>query len=84
MLDGLESLGQNVAGYWPGRGRLATRIVVVTAHYDHLGRVELLAAGLPDSLSFFPGANDNASGMAGSAQFASLMRTSANSIIEVG
>ncbi|MFT5232106.1 MAG: hypothetical protein ACI9UK_000429 [Candidatus Krumholzibacteriia bacterium] len=61
--DGLNTAGRNIAGYWPGRGRLESEIVVVSAHYDHLGRVEPLAVGLPDSVSYFPGANDNASGV---------------------
>ncbi len=44
---------RNVLGMIPGKGR---KWIMVTAHYDHLGRMG------PDVL--FPGANDNASGVA--------------------
>ena len=46
---------QNVIGYLPSKNRRA-ETVVVTAHYDHLGRMGKDA--------YFPGANDNASGTA--------------------
>lgn len=60
--DGEPSV--NVLGMLPGRGDLADRWVVLGAHIDHLGRVdpgsgEDLAAG-----SYYPGAGDNASGVA--------------------
>ncbi|CAN5632176.1 hypothetical protein BH11BAC2_BH11BAC2_18110 [soil metagenome] len=45
---------QNVVGYIPGNG-MADSLLVVTAHYDHLGRM--------GSKTYFPGANDNASGI---------------------
>ncbi|HQV01525.1 MAG TPA: M28 family peptidase, partial [Bacteroidia bacterium] len=44
---------QNVIGYLPGN--ISDTFMVVTAHYDHLG-------GMGDKV-FFPGANDNASGV---------------------
>lgn len=44
---------RNVLGMLPGKGK---KWIMVTAHYDHLGRMG------PDVL--FPGANDNASGVA--------------------
>lgn len=47
---------QNVAGMLPARRASADSFLLVTAHYDHLGK-------LGDS-AFFPGANDNASGVA--------------------
>lgn len=44
---------QNVVGYLPSKRKRA-KTIVFTAHYDHLG-------GMGDA-TFFPGANDNASG----------------------
>lgn len=44
---------QNVIGYLPSKRKRA-KTIVFTAHYDHLG-------GMGDA-TFFPGANDNASG----------------------
>ncbi|MEN8007185.1 MAG: M28 family peptidase [Candidatus Krumholzibacteriota bacterium] len=57
--------GRNVAGILPGQGRLAGRYVVVGAHYDHLGRVTPAAgpADPPATGDYYPGANDNASGV---------------------
>jgi aminopeptidase YwaD len=46
---------QNVAGYIPGTS-CSDSFLVYTAHYDHLG---MMGKGV-----FFPGANDNASGVA--------------------
>ncbi|SDX82479.1 M28 family metallopeptidase [Hymenobacter psychrophilus] len=46
---------QNVVGYLPGTAR-SDSFVVVSAHYDHLGRL--------GRDTYFPGANDNASGVA--------------------
>lgn len=45
---------QNVAGYIPGISKVDSTIVIV-AHYDHLGK---MGKGV-----YFPGANDNASGV---------------------
>lgn len=58
--------GLNVAGILPGSGPLAGRYVVVGAHYDHLGRVDpTVGAEAPATAGeYFPGANDNASGVA--------------------
>jgi hypothetical protein len=58
--------GRNVAGLLPGHGSLSGRFVVVGAHYDHLGRlvVDGPAAAVPASGEYYPGANDNASGVA--------------------
>jgi hypothetical protein len=47
----------NVAGLWPGEGPLAHEVIVVSAHYDHMGRDR---AG-----EIMNGADDNASGTAG-------------------
>jgi hypothetical protein len=57
--------GRNVAGVLRGSGRLAGRYVVVGAHYDHLGRVVPADGQAPSPArgDFYPGANDNASGV---------------------
>jgi hypothetical protein len=57
--------GRNVAGILRGSGRLAGRYVVVGAHYDHLGRVTPAEGPAPSPAmgDFYPGANDNASGV---------------------
>ena len=61
-LAGLE--GRNLAGILPGKGDLADRYLVVGAHYDHLGRVEgIEVTALPEPGQYYPGANDNASGL---------------------
>lgn len=49
---------QNVIGVLPGQGPLAQQWIVVGAHYDHLGAVQVSA----DSMVVFNGADDNASG----------------------
>ncbi len=52
-----QATAQNVLGVLPGRSAaLSGEVVIIGAHYDHLG-------ALPDG-SFYPGANDNASGVA--------------------
>lgn len=58
--------GRNVAGFMHGSGRLAGRVVVVGAHYDHLGRVTPADGPAPPPAKgdYYPGANDNASGVA--------------------
>ena len=53
MIQNYES--QNVMAYIPSKKKCA-KTVMFTAHYDHLGRM--------GSNTFFPGANDNASGTA--------------------
>ncbi len=57
--------GRNVAGFMRGSGRLAGRVVVVGAHYDHLGRVKPADGPAPPPAKgdYYPGANDNASGV---------------------
>ena len=49
-----DILSQNVIGMIPGKR--TDSIVMITAHYDHLGKL--------GKKTFFPGANDNASGVA--------------------
>jgi hypothetical protein len=53
--SGMERIrSQNVIGMIPGK-EVPDSFLVVTAHYDHLGKLEH---------AIFPGANDNASGIA--------------------
>ncbi len=54
----------NVAGILPGRGALANEIVVLGAHYDHLGYGGE-GSTKPNVRAIHPGADDNASGTAG-------------------
>lgn len=57
--------GRNVAGVLPGEGDLAGRFIVIGAHFDHLGLVDPEGAtGLPGPEDYYPGANDNAAGVA--------------------
>ncbi|MGD9547053.1 MAG: M28 family peptidase [Candidatus Krumholzibacteriia bacterium] len=57
--------GRNVAGILPGDGALAGRFIVIGAHFDHLGLVDPAGAtGLPGPEDYYPGANDNAAGVA--------------------
>ena len=57
--------GRNLAGLRRGTGRLAGRWIVLGAHHDHLGRVEPAPPGAspPAADAYYPGANDNASGV---------------------
>lgn len=55
----------NVAGVVPGSGELADEVVVVGAHYDHLGFGEVGSMAEDDQPQLHPGADDNASGVAG-------------------
>ncbi len=62
-LSGL--LGRNVAALLPGSGDLKDRWIIVGAHHDHLGLVDPGAGGgLPGPADYYPGANDNAGGVA--------------------
>jgi len=54
----------NVLAQAPGRGDLAGRWLVIGAHLDHLGRVDAAAVGVPEVGEYYPGAGDNASGIA--------------------
>lgn len=56
--------GVNVGGALPGAGALASRWLVVAAHLDHLGAVDPAPAAVPVAGGYYPGANDNASGVA--------------------
>ncbi len=69
-------IDRNVAGILPGSGDLASRFIVVGAHYDHLGRVEPAsgATSIPGPTEYYPGANDNASGVTVVCELVELMR----------
>lgn len=56
---------RNVAGILRGAGSLASHYVVIGAHLDHLGRVVPTGddAPPPGPEGYYPGANDNASGV---------------------
>jgi Tol biopolymer transport system component len=55
--------GVNVAGRIPGRGALANDVVVIGAHYDHLGHGGR-GSMRPNDTAIHNGADDNASGTA--------------------
>lgn len=78
--DDLAGLtGRNVGGVIPGAGALSGRWLVVAAHLDHLGTVAPPApgAGLPGAADYYPGANDNASGVAITHELARRLRMGA-------
>ena len=53
----------NVAALLPGVGALADQVIVVGAHYDHIGYGEI--GSRTEARVIHPGADDNASGTAG-------------------
>ncbi len=55
----------NVAAALPGRGPLANEVVVVGAHYDHIGYGDIGSRTKSDKKVIHAGADDNASGTAG-------------------
>ena len=55
--------GQNVAGILPGRGKLKDDVIVIGAHYDHLGYGGK-GSMRPNDSAIHNGADDNASGTA--------------------
>ncbi len=59
-------VSRNVVGSIPGRGALADRWIVIGAHLDHLGRsgVAVAEPAADDAGAYYPGANDNAAGVA--------------------
>ncbi len=66
LQEPLSGKGQNVAGLLPGSAGSEQPIILLTAHYDHLGDGRLLrsSAGLGEIGQVHPGADDNASGVA--------------------
>jgi aminopeptidase YwaD len=64
-----KTISQNVIGFL--KGRVASdSLLVISAHYDHLGRM--------GKNTYFPGANDNASGVALLLQLAKHFSTNEN------
>jgi aminopeptidase YwaD len=62
--------GKNIVGMIPGTDPLLSKeVIVIGAHYDHLG-FEILPSGTKRN---FPGADDNASGVAGMLEIARLV-----------
>ena len=59
--DPAGGTGRNVLGWLPGEGALAERVLVIGAHYDHLG-LQLADDGRT-VLGVYHGAEDNASGV---------------------
>jgi aminopeptidase YwaD len=59
--------GRNVLGWIPGYGEVANEVVVIGAHYDHLG----LAYDNGEVTGIYNGAEDNASGVASVLQIVS-------------
>jgi hypothetical protein len=60
------TITQNIVGYLPGSdSRLSEEVIVVGAHYDHLGfGGPGSGSRMPDTVAVHPGADDNASGVA--------------------
>ncbi len=67
--------GENIAAILPGRGSLASEVIVLGAHYDHLGYGGE-GSMKPNVHAIHPGADDNASGDAGVMNAAELLRDS--------
>ena len=65
--------GENIAGILPGKGALANEIVILGAHYDHLGYGGE-GSMKPNVKAIHPGADDNASGTAGVLSAAAIVR----------
>ncbi|HEX7010944.1 MAG TPA: M28 family peptidase [Phycisphaeraceae bacterium] len=63
QLEHPRAAAHNVAGLIPGSGALRDQLIVIGAHYDHLGYGQI--GSLADSPALHPGADDNASGVAG-------------------
>jgi Tol biopolymer transport system component len=61
-VDPIETPAENLAGIIPGRGALAREIVVIGAHYDHLG-MGGEGSMQPNVTAVHNGADDNASGV---------------------
>jgi len=65
---------KNVVGILPGKGRLVGQVVVVGAHYDHLGLGECSALDPDSAGKVHNGADDNASGTASVMEIARAIR----------
>ena len=55
----------NIGGLLPGAGDLAGQVVVIGAHYDHIGYGDIGSRAPERRGEIHPGADDNASGTAG-------------------
>ncbi|MEZ6243136.1 MAG: M28 family peptidase [Phycisphaerales bacterium] len=64
----------NMGAVLPGRGDLADEYVVISGHYDHIGRGEWGSLAPDRAGEIHPGADDNASGAAGVLLAAEIMR----------
>ena len=73
-VDATYADAENIAGVIPGRGALAKEIVVVGAHYDHLG-FGGKGSMRPNEHAVHNGADDNASGTAAVLEAASLLQS---------
>jgi len=65
QIDTIDRVAFNLAGIFPGRGKLAHEYVVVGAHYDHVGYGQRGSASNNAGGALHPGADDNASGTTG-------------------
>lgn len=65
---------KNVIGIQPGKGRLAGQVVIVGAHYDHLGLGGCSSMSPDSGGKVHNGADDNASGTAGIMEMARAIR----------
>jgi membrane-associated protease RseP (regulator of RpoE activity) len=64
QIDPLETPVRNVVGLIPGTGANADEVIVLGAHYDHLGVQNKGQADFDPQKHIFNGADDNASGTA--------------------
>lgn len=61
----VEARIENVGGLLPGVGELADEVVIIGAHYDHIGYGHFASRDPDGHGHIHPGADDNASGTAG-------------------
>ncbi len=84
LLQSSQTPVQNVIGFLPGVGELASEYVVVGAHYDHVG-MGGMGSLAPGTIAVHNGADDNASGTAAmleiARQCAALPQTPRRSLI---
>jgi Tol biopolymer transport system component len=71
--------GENLVGVLPGRGALSDQVVVLGAHYDHLGYGGE-GSMKPNTRAIHPGADDNASGDAGVLNAAELLSSALQNV----
>ena len=69
--DATAGFGRNVLGWLPGEGALAERVLIIGAHYDHLGLK--LADDGETVAGIYHGAEDNASGVSVLVEVAGLL-----------